>query len=367
MHNRNCSVVFVGIDVSARELAVARQAGDQLEPVRTFTNTAAGHQQLGHDLGRDQRPVRVCVEASGNYSLDLCLALHAMDGIELSVINPRLARRFAESLGTRSKTDPVDARVLCLYAQRMPAAPWQPPSSASLHLRSVTRAIEALTCMLVQERARQHAAEASTALPRLVANELKRHQRYLEQRIQRLRREAVRIISSDADLARRFRLMQTTPGVAETSALQLLGELAVLPSTLDARQWVAHSGLDPRHHRSGTSIEWTPRLSKVGNRRLRRALYMPALVAVRHDPHLRSFYQRLCANGKAPLQALAAVMRKLLHAFHAMLRFDRPYDGARLCPDGPARSSSISAKREGFPSPLLREKICLKSKRESSH
>jgi transposase len=115
------------------------------------------------------------------------------------------------------------------------------------------------------------------------------------------------------------------------SALQLLGELAVLPPTLDARQWVAHSGLDPRQHRSGSSIEWVPRLSKLGNRRLRRAPYMPALVAAQHDPYLRAFYQRLCRNGKAPLQALAAVMRKLLHAFHAMLRLDQPYDGARLC------------------------------------
>ncbi len=97
MHNPNRGTVFVGIDVSARELAVAQQAGDQPEPVRTFANTAAGHQQLCRYLGRDQQPVRVCVEASGNYSLDLCLALHAADGIELSVINPRLARRFAES------------------------------------------------------------------------------------------------------------------------------------------------------------------------------------------------------------------------------------------------------------------------------
>jgi transposase len=331
MHNPDSCTVFVGIDVSARELAVALQIGDQLEPVRTFANTAAGHQQLCRYLHHDEL-VRVCVEASGNYSLDLCLALHAVKGIELSVINPRLARRFAESLGTRSKTDPVDARVLCLYAQRMPPVPWQPPSPACLHLRSITRAVEALTRILIQEKAREHAADASAALPRLVVREFQRHQRYLEQRIERLRLEAVRIISTDANLARCFQLLQTTPGVAEASALQLLGELAVLPSTLDARQWVAHSGLDPRHHRSGTSVEWTPRLSKLGNRRLRRALYMPALVAVRHDPYLRGFYQRLCAKGKAPLQALAAVMRKLLHAFHAMLRLNQPYDGTRLCP-----------------------------------
>ncbi len=325
-------VVFVGIDVSARELTVVVQAEGTWDQARTFANTTAGHQQLRRYLHRGKQPVRVCLEATGNYSLDLCLALHADAGIELNVINPRLVRRFAESLNTRSKTDPVDARVLCLYAERMPLVPWQPPSRASLHLRALTRAIDALTRMLTQEKARQHAAEASVALPRLVASEMKRHQRYLQQRIERLQREAVRVVGTDPELGRRFRLLQTTPGVAETSALHILGELAVLPATLDARQWVAHSGLDPRQHRSGTSVEWVPRLSKVGNRRLRRALYMPALVAVQHDPYLRGFYQRLCARGKAPLQALAAVMRKLLHAFHAMLSLDQPYEGARLCP-----------------------------------
>ncbi len=272
MHNQDSSAVFVGIDVSAQDLAVAVHTDGQFEAVRSFANTAAGHRHLLGYLGRHRHPVRVCVEASGNYSLDLCFTLQAAKGVELSVVNPRLARRFAESLGTRSKTDPVDARALCLYAQRMPPVPWRPPSAASLKLRGITRAIEALTRMLVQQKAREHAAGVSQALPRLVVAEFKRHERYLEQRIERLRREAVRIIRRDADLGRQFRLLQTTPGVAQVSALQLLGELAVLPATLDARQWVAHSGLDPRQHRSGTSVEWAPRLSKLGNRRLRRAL-----------------------------------------------------------------------------------------------
>ncbi len=334
MHKANSSVAttFVGVDVGARELTVAVQTGAERWAMRSFVNTAAGHQQLRRHLGEHGTRIRVCLEASGNYSLDVCLALHADKRIELSVINPRLARRFMESLGTRSKTDPVDARALCRYAERMPYVPWEPPSRASLRLRAITRAVDALTRLLVQEKARHHAAEASAALPRLVVSELERHQRYLEQRIQRLRREAVRIVNADTDLCRHFRLLQTTPGVAEVSALQLLGELAVLPATLDARQWVAHSGLDPRQHRSGTSVEWVPRLSKLGNRRLRRALYMPALVASQHDPYLRGFYERLCGNGKAPLQALAAVMRKLLHAFHAMFSLDQEYDGARLCP-----------------------------------
>jgi transposase len=122
------------------------------------------------------------------------------------------------------------------------------------------------------------------------------------------------------------------PRRGEASGLSILGELTALPATLDERQWVAHSGLDPKQHRSGSSVEQKTRISKAGNRYLRAALYMPALVAVQHDPWLRGFYLRLVARGKAKLQALVAVMRKLLHAAWGMLHHDQPYDGARLCP-----------------------------------
>jgi transposase len=137
------------------------------------------------------------------------------------------------------------------------------------------------------------------ALPVLVVREMQRHQKYLEQRMTRLRREALRLIAGDSELDRRFRLMLTTTGIAETSALQILGELAVLPEMLDARQWVAFCGLDPRLFKSGKSVEKRPRISRGGSRHLRRALYMPALVALRRDPYLRRFYQNLLARGKA--------------------------------------------------------------------
>ena len=275
--------------------------------------------------------VRICLEASGNYSLDLALTLQAHRQVEISVINPRRARRFAESLGERSKTDPVDARVLCEFAARMPWVRWQPPSPVALHLRALTRALADLGAIHTQQSNRAHAAAASQALPALVVKEMQRHQKYLEQRMTRLRREAFRLIADDPALDRRFRLMLTTTGIAETSALQILGELAVLPDLLNARQWVAFSGLDPRLFKSGKSVEKRPRISRGGSRLLRRALYMPALVALRRDPYLRGFYQNLLARGKAWLQAVVAVMRKLLHALFAMFRTNQPYDGSRLC------------------------------------
>ena len=131
-----------------------------------------------------------------------------------------------------------------------------------------------------------------------------------EARFAKLRRDAVRLIASEPGLARRWQYLLSVPGLGESSALAVLAELAVLPDTLDQRQWVAHAGLDPKHHESGSSIAQKPRISKAGNRYLRAALYMPALVAVQHDPSLRAFYQRLLDHGKAKLQALVAVMRQ---------------------------------------------------------
>jgi transposase len=325
---------YVGIDVSARELVVAlgkQTAGSTLE---RYDNTAAGQQPLAKRLrGLRAAAVTVCLKASGNYSLDVALVLARMGGaVKLQVANPRRVRRFAESLGQRSKTDPVDARVLCQYAERMPLVEWQAPSAAALRLRAVSRTIAALVRMCTQHKNRQHALAASDALPACLVRELEAQVRYTEKRIAKLRRDAVRLIAGEPELARRWRHLLSVPGLGESSTLAVLGELAVLPDTLDQRQWVAHAGLDPKHHESGSSIAQKPRISKAGNRYLRAALFMPALVAVQHDPSLAAFYQRLLDHGKAKLQALVAVMRKLLHAAWGMFRNDQPYDGAKLCP-----------------------------------
>lgn len=334
---------FAGIDVSARDIKVARvQGGEENPTLATFTNNASGHKALLAFLLERTERVRVCLEASGNYSLDLALFLHAQRQVAVSVINPRRARKFAESLGERSKTDPLDARVLCQYAARMPWDAWQPPSSLALRLRAITRAIESLGVMHTQENNRAHALGSSQALPALVLRERQRHQRYLEHRMKQLRREARRLIARDAELDRRYRLMLTVPGIGETSALQILGELVVLSDTADARQWVAFSGLDPRIFRSGSSVEKRPRISRGGSRHLRHALYMPALVALRREPHLRQFYERLVSRGKARLQAVVAIMRKLLHALFAMFRVNQPYDGSKLCSLEPIASQRVA-------------------------
>ncbi len=319
-----------GIEVSAKELVVRLRRQEELEPLRNFTNTPEGHEILLRHLRRAGRVVRVCLEASGLYGLDLALALSASEGLEVMVANPRAVRHFATALMKRSKNDQIDAGVLEEFAARMPFQPWPRPAPTTLALHALARRLAELVEMQTAEKNRQHAAELSQAIPAAIRRDLARSLRAQQRAIERLTREARKLIAQAPDLAERFALLDSVPGIAETSAVQLLAELAVLAPDLAARQWVAYAGLDPRQYSSGTSVHKKTRISKAGNKHLRHALYMPALVAVQHDPHLRAFYQRLLQRGKLKMQALVAVMRKLLHAFHGMFKTHQPYDGAKL-------------------------------------
>lgn len=339
------NICFAGIEVSLLELLVALSREGQTLPLRSFPNTPEGHRALADYLARPGSRVRVCLESTGVYGLDLALLLDRQEGIEVMVANPRAVRHFAQALMRRSKTDPLDALVLLEFATRMPFQPWPRPSARTLQLCGLARRIEAVTDLCVAEKNRLHAASAAQALPAAVRQDIARSIAFHERAIERLARQAQQLIAADALLQERFGELDSVPGIGATSAIALLAELALLSPDLDVRQWVASAGLDPREHSSGSSVHKKTRISKTGNRHLRRALFMPALVAVQHDPHLRSFYERLVARGKAKMQALVAVMRKLLHAIYGMFKHRQPYDGSRLfsCPPNslPASSTTI--------------------------
>jgi transposase len=325
------AMVFCGIDVSAATLAIAVCLEDQRFEERIFDNTGSGHKALIAWLRKGKAPARVSLEATGIYSLDLALALDQAEGVEVAVLNPKLVHRFAQTL-RRSKTDSADAQVLAEYSCRMPFTPWSAPELSGLRLRTISRHIQSLVVEQTRQNNRLRNAEKSATTPRCVVNDLRRSMASLKLRIAGLRREALELVRSDEAMRKRFDLLILIPGIAAISALQLLGELAPLSPEMSVRQWVAHSGLDPSHQVSGTSVHKPSRISRAGNRHLRHALYMPALVAVRRDPHLKAFYETLLNRHKAKLQALIAVARKLLHAIYGILRTQTAYDGSKLFP-----------------------------------
>ena len=183
-----------------------------------------------------------------------------------------------------------------------------------------------------QNQNRLHAAHGTTSTPSCVVRDLKRSVASLELRIHKLRREAMTLVRQDDLLRKRYELLVSIPDIAQVSAMQLLAELSTLPSDLTVREWVARSGLDPAHEISGSSVRKASRISRAGNRHLRRALYMPALVASRCDPHAKAFYESLLARNKARLQALVAIARKLLHAIYGIFRSGQKYEGTKLFP-----------------------------------
>jgi transposase len=323
--------MYCGVDGSAKSLTVAVQCESQPAKQKNFANDPSGHRALIGWLQKAKSPVRVSLEATGIYSLDLAFALDAAEGIEVAVLNPKVANRFAQTI-RRSKTDAADAEVLAEYTHRMPFTAWVAPSSTSMRLRSIVRHVESLSVQSAQNQNRLHAANGSTSTPACVIRDLKSSVASLELRIHKLRREAMTLIKQDDLLGKRYELLISIPGIAQVSAMQLLAELSTLPQDLTVREWVAHSGLDPAHEVSGSSVRKTSRISRAGNRHLRRALYMPALVASRCDPHAKAFFEGLLSRKKARLQALIAVARKLLHAIYGIFRSELMYDGRKLFP-----------------------------------
>jgi transposase len=302
LSNPALATLFCGVDVSATTLAVAVQQEDQPLGQREFANSASGHKALIAWLRKRKATARVSLEATGIYSLDLALALDAAEGIEVAVLNPKAVNRFAQTL-RRSKTDQADAQALAEYSRRMPFVAWRAPSRNGLRLRTISRHIDGLTVQHTREMNRLHVAQGSAATPRCVVDDLKRSLAALKRRSVRLRREAMALVQADNTMFQRFELLTSMPGIAQVSALQLLAELAPLSEEMSVRQWVAHSGLDPAHEVSGSSVHRPSRISRAGNRHLRRALYMPALVAARRDPHMKAFYETLQSRHKSKLQA----------------------------------------------------------------
>lgn len=323
-------IVLAGIDVGAKELVVALDRGNGRVWTATFANDASGHRKLGGVLTKRGAHARVCVEATGIYHLELSLALHRASRTEVMVANPRATKDFARARMQRSKTDRTDAGSILEFVRRMPFVPWEPPAPAILDLRALSRRIVALGVTRAQEKNRLHVEDqVSTRTPAL-RQSIERHIASINEEIDALAQAAIGILDTVPDLRRRFELLTSVKGIAQASAIALLAELAVLPQDMTPRQWVAHAGLDPRHYESGSSVHAPTRISKVGNRHLRAALFLPAMVAARYEPRVRAFYEKLIERGKKPLQAIVAVMRKLLHAIHGMFRNDKLFEGTKF-------------------------------------
>lgn len=226
--------------------------------------------------------------------------------------------------------DGIDAALLAEYAQRMTPRLWTAPDPKLLSLRDIGRQINRLVGRRTEAKNNLHALQAkdSTYQP-LIDDELEGIE-YLDFRIERMRSMALEIIKTDEALSQKLDNLTAAVGIGTNSAIMIICELELLPEHLKSSQVSRFAGLDVRLTQSGTSINKPGRLSKAGNSYLRTALFMPALSAATNDPNAKAFYQSLIQRGKKKMQALCAVMRKMLTGIWACLKLNIPFDSSKL-------------------------------------
>ena len=205
-------------------------------------------------------------------------------------------------------------------ARRPPA--WPPPAPEVRELQALVRRLEALTEMRVAERNRL-AAGAAVKAARAPVEE---HIAYLSERIERTEALIRDHIDRHPKLRRQRELLDTIPGVGEATAAALLAEVHDFSQYRSARQVAACAGLVPRERQSGSSVRGRVRLSKIGNARLRKALYFPAVTASRCSPFFQRWAEGLRQRGKSKMSIICAVMRKLVHHAFGVLKSGKPFD-----------------------------------------
>ena len=301
----------IGIDISKDHLDVHRLPGDER---RRFDNSKAGHKALIRWIG--ETPARVIYEPTGYYHRALERALVAA-GMPIAKVNPRQARRFAEATGNLAKTDALDAAMLTRMGAVLSLEARPVPSGIINDLRDLRTARNAL---IKDQVAAQTRAKAIT-LPLLKRQNTARLKQIEAQR-EAVDAEINALIQGNSDLAQRFAILCSIPGIAEVSAAMLLIEMPELGS-LDEKQVAALAGLAPIARQSGN---WKGKsFIRGGRQQVRQGLYMPALVAIRFNADLKTKYEQLIKAGKAPKQAITAVMRKIIILANALLKKGRKW------------------------------------------
>ena len=321
----------VGIDVAKKKVdlfVVCNGKGKS----KVFDNTPAGHREIQRWLierGFVPATTHVCLEATGPYSEVLATTLVA-GGWRVSVVNPARLKGFAQGELARNKTDRADAALLARFCAAMRPALWVPPSAAFRQLRAWVDRLQALKDMRQQEMNRIEALGASGQID--VLAHVKSHVTWLDKEIGKLERDIDDHIDRHPELKGDAELIATIPGIGRSTVAKVLAYAGDVRRFDSAKALAAFIGLSPRQRLSGSSVRGRTMLSRAGHKALRHALYMPGLVARRHNEALKAFGDRLSLAGLAPKAVIGAVMRKLAHLIYGVIKSGKPFDVKRAMP-----------------------------------
>ncbi|WP_445372658.1 IS110 family transposase [Methylomonas sp. HW2-6] len=310
--------IIIGIDIAKLKFDVARLAEGKYKHAK-FANNPEGFAAFAVWLdGFGDTDPRLCMEATGAYGLPLAEFL-ADRAYFVSVVNPAQIHAFGKSELSRAKTDKADAKLIARYALQADPVAWKPLPANLRQLHALTRRLEHLGEMQRMEQNRLETAD-TTIVPSIntvlatLAAELKATRQAIQDHIDK-----------NPDLKQQSDLLTSIPGIGPATTAYLLVALSPHHGYVNAKQIVAQAGLAPAIRQSG---QWQGKtcIAKTGDARLRKALYLPALVAWQHNPAIRVPCERLKANGKNGKLIVCAAMRKLIHLAFAILKSGKPFD-----------------------------------------
>ena len=319
IRRNHMSECILGVDIAKKKFDVALLINGKLKH-KVFTNDQEGFETLLawlHKQNVDR--THVCLEASSTYGDGLATSMHDA-GHTVSIVNPARIKGFARSELLRTKNDKVDAGLIARFCLAMHPEPWTPVPPEMRQLQSLVRRIDTLITMKTQEMNRIDVSHES------IRDSVRNHIAYLDQEIKSLKEQIATHIKDDPELKTKRDLLKSIPGIGEATIASILAELSVFERCDRVEKVVAFIGLAPRQFISGSSIKGKPRLSKIGNARLRKALFMPALVSIQCNPIIQTFYHRLKENGKNGKVIVCAIMRKLVHLIFGILKSGKPFD-----------------------------------------
>jgi transposase len=322
-----------GIDVAQKELVVSLgrlwdDLSTEIHASRTFHNGPKGFMELiawTDKLTEQQVVTKYVMEATGVYHESLAYFL-AEKGRLISVVLPNKICNYQRTLEVKTITDKTCAEAITRFGLERNLDTWKRPSAIFKKLRQLTRERDQVIQHRTMAKNQLHAEQSEAEPNKNSVERLKKQVQFFTKQEQEIKAELEALIKQDKQLSESVKLVCSLPGIGTLTAATVLAETNGFELIRNKRQLVSYAGLDVREKQSGTSVKGKARISKKGNKYLRKALHLPALAAIRSDERFKAVFARLVAKHGIKMKAAVAVQRKLLELIYTLYKTNTPYD-----------------------------------------
>jgi len=322
-----------GIDVAQNELVVSlgrmnHDTGTDIFAFKTFTNNAKGFNDLVtwvEKMATKEIRVRYVMEATGVYHEKLAYYL-SDQGQEISIVLPNKISNYFRTLDIKTITDKTASQAICRFGLERKLEVWQKPKKIFKDLKQLTRERDQLITDRTILKNQLHAEQAEAFPNESSIKRVTKRIQLIDKQELEIRAELAAIVKTDTELVKKINTITTIPGVGKLTAVIVLAETNGFELIKNKKQLVSYSGLDVKLKDSGTSVKGKPKISKKGNRHLRKAMYMPALSAMRFNDHHKAVFVRLVSKHGIKMKAAVAVQRKILELIYVIYKTNKAFD-----------------------------------------